>query len=279
MNPALAAAIAGHLDAPLTDLRSRGQGFTRNWHARAGARPLFIKLSDDGDRLQAEADGLQALAGCAALRVPQVLARGTAAETSFLVLEWLDLSPRGEAARLGAALAALHRHRGPDYGWHRDNYLGASLQANERHSDWCTFFTRQRLTPQLERALGQGYRPLAGPGRRVLEAVPHLLADHQPPPALLHGDLWHGNVAYVDGQPCCFDPAVHFGDAECDLALAALFGGFPAAFFAAHGAEHPLPPGWQARRRLYQLYHLLNHLNLFGDPYLGATLATLEALA
>lgn len=278
MNPALAAAIAECVDAPLTDLRPRGQGFTRNWYGRAGARQLFIKLSDDTDRLQAEADGLQALAGCRALRVPMVLAQGAAVGTSFLVLEWLDLASHGAATRLGTSLATLHRHRGADYGWHRNNYLGASLQSNERHPDWCTFFTRQRLVPQLERALSQGYRPLAGPGRRVLEAVPDLLARHQPPPALLHGDLWQGNVAYVDGQPCCFDPAVHYGDAECDLAMAALFGGFSAAFFAAHAAEHPLPPGWPARRQLYQLYHLLNHLNLFGAPYLGTTLAAMEAL-
>jgi len=91
-------------------------------------------------------------------------------------------------------------------------------------------------------------------------------------PALLHGDLWHGNTGFVEGRPALFDPAVHYGDPECDLAMADLFGGFPPTFFAAHAAFHPRLPGWERRRRLYQAYHLLNHLNLFGRGYLGQVL-------
>lgn len=278
MSPDLRAALAAQLGQEIADLAPIGGGFTANWRARAGSQTLFIKIAPNADRLEAEADGLAALAACPALAVPTVLARGSAAGQACLAMTWLSLEGDGDPARLGAAVAALHAIRGAAYGWHRDNYLGATPQANGQEGDWATFFARRRLAPQLALAATNGFTRVVAPGQRLLAALSELLAGHQPPAALLHGDLWHGNTGQVDGRPALFDPAVHYGDPECDLAMAALFGGFPPAFFAAHAAIHPVSPGWQRRRRLYQLYHLLNHLNLFGGGYLAAVLEAMEAL-
>lgn len=278
MTPALRAAVSYALGHEPAELHPLGSGFTTNWRVRAGLSDFFVKVSSDADRLQAEADGLVALTACRELIVPAVIAAGSAGEQSFLILEWLPLTAAGSPAALGEAIAALHDIRGSAHGWHRDNYLGATPQENSSDVDWARFFAHRRLGPQLERATDQGFAAVAAPGQRLLERLPTILAGHRPAPALLHGDLWHGNTGYVAGRPAVFDPAVHFGDVECELAMAALFGGFPGTFFAAHAAHHPLSPGWQNRRRLYQLYHLLNHLNLFGTGYLPAVLGCLEEL-
>lgn len=278
MNPALGAAIGEQLGAPLTETTALGRGFTDNWRGRAGGRHLFLKTSPDFDRLAAEADGLGALADCPAVRCPAVLALGRAAGVAFLALEWLDIATDGDQARLGAALAELHERRGEAYGWGRDNYLGATPQDNRPASDWAEFFATRRLAPQLSLAQDRGCAAVAAPGQALLARLPALLAGHRPPPALLHGDLWRGNAGFAQGHPCLYDPAVHFGDPECDLAMAALFGGFSREFFAAYGACRPPLPGWPVRRRLYQLYHQLNHLNLFGAAYLPQVLRTMEEL-
>lgn len=279
MHPATAAAIGQALGHPLADLRPAGTGFSENWHARAGGQAVFIKLCPDGDRLQAEADGLTALAACRDWVVPAALAQGDAGGNAYLVLEWLALAADGDPVALAAALAALHGHTGSAYGWHRANYLGATPQDNGWDADWASFFASRRLAPQLQRAGAAGFATIERPGARLLTALPDLFAGHRPSPTLLHGDFWRGNVGFAGGRPCCFDPAVHYGDGECDLAMAALFGGFSPAFFAAYDAHRPPLPGWDRRRRLYQLYHLLNHLNLFGAGYLGQVLAVLDELA
>lgn len=278
MSPEVRAALARDLGQPLTDLRPAGGGFTDNWRCRAAELDLFVKVATDADRLAGEADGLRALAACPTLVVPTVRACGIAGSAAYLAMDWLALSRSGDDARLGAAIAALHAISGPAYGWHRANYLGTSPQPNGQTADWARFFADQRLAPQLAMAEANGHHAVIAPGRRLLDRLPQLLASHRPPVALLHGDLWRGNVGFVDGRPAVFDPAVHYGDPECDLAMAALFGGFAPTFFAAHAACHPLPPGWERRRLLYQLYHLLNHLNLFGGGYLGQVLAILEQL-
>lgn len=276
MNPAVARALAAALDAPANGWTRLGGGFTENWRCRTPA--CFIKLSGDAERLAAEADGLAALAATGAFRVPRVLARGEAAGMAFLALEWLDLEPLRDGAAIGRALAAQHAVLGPQHGWRRDNFLGATPQENRPDDDWAHFFTGRRLRPQIERALAAGVREIEAPLHEVLVALPDLLGDHRPPPALLHGDLWSGNAGMAGGRPAVFDPAVHFGDAECDLAMATLFGGFPADFETDYAALRPPAAGWRARRRLYQLYHLLNHLNLFGRGYLPQVLAVAASL-
>jgi len=172
---------------------------------------------------------------------------------------------------LGEQLASLHRVTADQHGWNRDNFIGSTPQYNTPCDDWLEFWQDCRLKPQLEMSHAAGFRGnLANAGRRLLENLHLLLAGHDPAPSLLHGDLWSGNKAFTpDGQPVIFDPATYYGDREADIAMTELFGGFGADFYAAYNASYPLPDRYPLRRDLYNLYHLLNHLNLFGGGYLS----------
>ena len=287
MTPELLATIGAALAAAgegciaFADVRPLGGGFDARWQLSGNGRRHFVKTARGAsERYAAEADGLAALARCSAFVVPRVLALGTADGTDFLVLEWLDLADAGDDARLGEALATLHAIDCPHYGWPRDNFIGATPQENgcEHDWDWARFFVERRLRPQLLLAARDGHTALAEAGLALLDDLPARFAGHASRPALLHGDLWRGNVGFVGGRPALFDPAVHAGDPECDLAMAALFGGFSPRFFAANGEGH----GDEARdwrRRLYQLYHQLNHAHLFGGAYVAQAGATIRALA
>lgn len=232
---------------------------------------MKINAAEFADAFAAEADGLAAL-GEAGMRVPQPLRHGAAGGEAFLVLEYLELTGDGDFAALGRMLAAAHRSTGARFGWHRDNYIGATPQANGWCNDWTEFWLERRLRPQVELARANGF-----------EIQDHLfserlLAGHRPQPSLLHGDLWNGNAGFSNGQPVLFDPAAYYGDREADLAMTELFGGFPPQFYAAYEAALPLEPGYEKRKPLYNLYHLLNHLNLFGGGYLAQVQATLGLL-
>jgi len=221
------------------------------------------------DAFAAEADGLEALRPH--IRVPKILDRGVKDGRAFIVLEQLDLKHSGDYAALGRMLAALHRQTGPRFGWHRDNYIGATPQQNAWCDDWAEFWVTRRLEPQISMARDRGF-DVAMPSM-------HLLENHKPQPSLLHGDLWSGNAGFTSEGPVVFDPAVYYGDREADLAMTELFGGFPREFYRAYNEAFPLPAGYEKRNHLYNLYHLLNHLNLFGGGYLGQVKATLGLLA
>lgn len=245
-------------------------------------RRFFVKLNQAAllPMFEAESDGLAALHAAAAIRVPLPVAQGIADDQAFLVMEWLDLDDGVlSGAVLGEQLAELHSRIGPAYGWRRDNFIGSTPQSNREHADWIAFFRTQRLQPQFDLASRNGGSPrLLTGGEKLCERLEGLFAGYTPPPSLLHGDLWRGNVAMHAGAPVIFDPAVHYGDRESDLAMSALFGGFPAAFYAAYHAAWPLDPGYRSRKLLYQLYHVLNHFNLFGGGYGGQALAITEGL-
>jgi fructosamine-3-kinase len=200
-----------------------------------------------------------------------VLGTGESATTAFLALEWIDFgaaTPRTEAL-LGEQLAKLHRTTAAKFGWHRHNSIGATHQRNDWTADWCEFVARQRLGFQLELAErnGHGGRWLER-GRELGEMLPAFFDGYRPQPSLLHGDLWGGNWgADATGAPVLFDPATYYGDREADLAMTQLFGGFGREFYAAYGSAWPLDAGAPMRRDLYNLYHVLNHLNLFGGGY------------
>jgi len=241
-----------------------------------GARRYFVKLNA-ADRLPmfvAEADGLRELASARALRVPQPIVHGEAGGQSFLVLEYLNLEGLDSPERLGEGLAALHSQRAERYGLERDNFIATSLQRNTPSSDWPDFWSRCRLEPQLEMAARNGAgSDLLELGEALMTWLPAFFTDYRPVPSLLHGDLWGGNYGYVPaadgtGEPVIFDPAVYYGDREADIAMTELFGGFPLRFRHAYEAIWPLDPGFGVRRQLYNLYHVLNHFNLFGGAYL-----------
>jgi fructosamine-3-kinase len=187
-------------------------------------------------------------------------------------MEHIALRGRGSegAAEAGRELAAMHRVTRPLFGWDRDNTIGSTRQPNGPEEDWQVFWGRNRLGFQLDLAARNGYGGrLRSEGERLLDALPALL-EHAPVPSLLHGDLWGGNMGFDrEGHPVVFDPAVYYGDREADLAMTELFGGFGGDFYAAYREAWPLGPGYRTRKVLYNLYHVLNHLNLFGGGYLG----------
>jgi protein-ribulosamine 3-kinase len=246
----------------------------RCYRAERDGRAVFLKVNEPrfADAFAAEADGLRALraAGC---RAPEPLAHGSMSAGAYLLLEFVELRARGDFAALGTMLAAMHRSQSERFGWPRDNYIGSTPQPNGWCESWIQFWRERRLEPQLALAASNGYRIDVPPVWRLLEG-------HEPPRSLLHGDLWSGNAAFLPGgAPVLFDPAVYYGDREADLAMAELFGGFPREFHAAYNAAWPLAPGYERRKHLYNLYHLLNHLNLFGGGYLAQVRSVLRLLA
>jgi protein-ribulosamine 3-kinase len=265
----------------------------------------FLKLNDSRHLTMfvAEAAGLEAIAATNTIRVPLPIAHGSAGKQSYLVLEYLDLSSRGDARLLGEQLAALHRftsgradvnsraseevnssHSRPEcyatpchgrkeksYGFAHDNFIGTTPQPNDWKVDWIDFWREQRLGFQLRLAAENGYgSQLQRLGEKLSDVLPAFFADYTPQPSLLHGDLWSGNHAFLaDGTPAIFDPAAYYGDRECDLAMTELFGGYSADFYAAYRTAYQLDAGYTKRRDLYNLYHILNHANLFGGGYAG----------
>jgi fructosamine-3-kinase len=237
-----------------------------------GRRTVFVKLNRAEllDMFEAEAAGLAEIAATRSIRVPTPICTGTAGARAFIAMEHLPLGGRGSrsAAAAGEQLAAMHRATRDHFGWVRDNTIGATPQRNHERSDWIAFWREQRLGFQLDLAARHGYGGrLQQRGERLLDGCAALI-DHAPSPSLLHGDLWGGNMGYTDaGQPVIFDPAVYYGDREADLAMTELFGGFGADFYAAYNAAWPLDSGYATRKTLYNLYHIINHLNLFGGGY------------
>ena len=231
---------------------------------------------------EAEADGLRELKSANAIRVPEVLDCGVADGESYIEIERFELErpTRATERAFGEQLAALHRHTADRYGWYRDNTIGPTPQINQPGSDWVEFFRVHRLGYQLLLADANGYSDEVGSlGRKLFEGLQNLFVDYVPEASLLHGDLWGGNWGAVDGEPVIFDPAVYYGDRESDIAMTRLFGGFGPAFYDAYTASWPMAAGWESRLKLYQLYHVLNHLNLFGRGYLGQAQSQLRELA
>ncbi len=265
--------------------RARGGGCINGAHVLDDGRRRFFVKTHEAGRLamfEAEAAGLSELARPGVLRVPRPVCTGTAAGHAFLVLEYLELGAGGRdaARRLGEGLAALHHETRPRFGWERDNTIGATPQPNAWMEDWLGFLRERRLGHQLALASRNGAPGrLAEKGGRLLERLPDFFHGYRPVPSLLHGDLWGGNwAADESGAPVVFDPAVYYGDREADIAMTELFGGFPADFYAAYRAAWPLDAGYPVRRLLYNLYHVLNHFNLFGGGYLGQADRMLDRL-
>jgi len=247
--------------------------------------PLLVKVNTANrvDMFEAEAAGIEALRQAQAVSVPVVHACGKTEHRAFLVLQWIEFAPnrRKAEARLGRELAKQHAQSSETFGWHAENTIGMTPQLNTPRADWTDFLGEFRLAYQLELAARNGLdRDCCADVERLLDRLDEFFEIHQPRPSLLHGDLWSGNWgATDDGRPYIFDPAVYFGDREADLAMTRLFDGFSQEFYRAYEEVWPLEPGWQQRVVLYNLYHLLNHFNLFGHAYVGQLRASLSQLA
>ncbi len=250
-----------------------------------GSVKYFLKANRERpvSFFQAESTGLQALAGVpGAPRVPRVAGLFEVPGASAMVLEYIPPGRSSEASmrRLGKELAELHRKgRGDMFGFHEDNYIGMTLQQNSMSDSWCRFFMECRIAPQVEMAARSG---LTGPKEqkkleRLTMLLPSLLREPEYP-SLVHGDLWGGNyLVSSEGEPVLIDPAVYYGDREADIAMTELFGNFSPAFYEGYASVYPLDSGYTSRRDLYNLYHLLNHLNMFGGGYLHGVMSVTES--
>jgi len=260
------------------------QAFRLDCQQQNRPQAYFIKLNQAAQlaMFEAEVAGLQAIADSQTIRVPEVVAMGKVGNQAYLLLTLFESGSAKQPgwATLGQQLALLHAHTQPRFGWHRDNTIGRSPQKNQWQADWVTFWTQQRLGFQLQLAAQQGYGgQLQQLGEQLLLRVGDFFSSYQPQASLLHGDLWSGNVCIdVQQHPYLFDPAVYYGDRETDLAMTELFGGFGADFYAAYQAQWALDVDYQQRKPLYNLYHILNHLNLFGGGYLAQSQRLLQQL-
>lgn len=255
-----------------------------------GGGRLFAKHNASAPEglFEREAEGLLALAEPGVLRVPRDPVAGHTGGTSFLVMEAVPTGrPRaGFFADFGRHLAHLHRETirrtSEPFGFPHDNYIGSTPQPNGWTASWPAFFRERRLGFQLGLARRKGLSddPLHRLGERLLDRLDDWLDVPEEPACLLHGDLWSGNFLSDDaGEPVLIDPAAYYGHREADLAMTELFGGFDHSFYDAYEAEWPLPPGSPERREIYKLYHLLNHLNLFGRSYRARCMEILQRFA
>ncbi len=249
-----------------------------------GSRSLFVKwgIEKVAATFGAESRGLSELARAASLiRIPGVIEHISLEDRrGALILEWIEGGvPRAETwKRLGEGLAEIHRWSHEDYGFGEDNYIGSSAQSNSKSDDWITFFRECRLMPQVRMARSRDHWPRKWDGMmdrlclRLDDIIPA-----RPYISLVHGDLWKGNILVEkDGNPVLIDPAVYYGHREVDLAMSTLFGSLDAAFYEAYSSAWPLETGYAERAKIYNLYHLINHLNLFGDAYAASVEAVLR---
>lgn len=238
---------------------------------------MKFNKADALDMFEAEEAALREMAATQSIRVPHPWCTGVVKGQAFIALEYLEMGGRGSARTMGEQLARMHQHKAERFGWHRDNTIGSTPQINTQESDWLTFYREHRLRYQLELAAREGTR--FRQAEALLECLPKFFEDYMPEPSLVHGDLWGGNASFTSkGEPVLFDPATYYGDRETDIAFTELFGGFGAGFYEGYQAVWPLDKGYQRRKDLYNLYHLLNHHNLFGGGYGHSAQQVIERL-
>lgn len=239
-----------------------------------------VNVAQLSDMFVAEAVGLQAMADTQTVRVPQPICHGVVEGQSYLVTEYLQMGGGRDNRLLGEQLAQMHQSTSDTFGWKIDNTIGSTPQINTPDSNWTTFWQQQRLGYQLKLAKQKGYAGvLQSQGEKLIEKVPDFFTDYQPEPSLIHGDLWSGNHSFTQsGEPVIFDPAVYYADREAEIAMTELFGGFGADFYAAYNAAWPLDSGYSVRKTLYNLYHIINHFNLFGGGYKSQAESMIEKL-
>ena len=221
---------------------------------------------------EAEADGLSELSAASPLRVPAAVCSGIVEETAYLVLEYIDLASVTDSSfhsALGRDLAVLHGSKSGRFGWHRDNTIGSTPQPNSWCDNWVEFYREKRLGHQFRLAADNGMdRKTLSTGYELMNGLERFFIGYAPEASLLHGDLWGGNFAAdTEGTPVIYDPATYYGDREADIAMTELFGGFSRSFYQGYSAAYPLHEGYATRKTLYNLYHVLNHFNLFGGGY------------
>ncbi len=281
----LGASLAQQLQQPMGEFRTvpiHGGDINQAFRLECDQRKFFVKVnrSELLSMFVAEKAGLDAIRHSGTIRVPEVYLAGCEGDLAYLVMEYIELGGRPDADRFATALAAMHRCFHEQFGFECDNTIGSTPQINTFNADWIQFWRRQRLEFQLELARKNGFDTrLIDAGNRLAETLGKFFESYQPRPSLLHGDLWSGNQgADEQGNPVIFDPACYFGDHEADLAMMELFGHPGQRFFAIYNEHFPIDAGYSERRELYNLYHVLNHANLFGGGYAAQAERIIERL-
>ncbi|MBF2063403.1 MAG: fructosamine kinase family protein [Calothrix sp. C42_A2020_038] len=264
--------VTGNKFQTVTKRAIGGGCINQGYSVSNGQHSYFVKINQASQitMFSAEALGLQQIYDTATIRVPKPLCWGTAGNNCYLVLEWLDVGGGGNNKaweEMGRKLAAMHKVTSTKgFGWNVNNTIGSTPQINTWTETWVEFYTKHRLGYQFQ--LGRrkgGHFPAS---EDLLNAIPELLAGHEPQPSLVHGDLWGGNAGCTsDGTPVIFDPATYYGDREVDIAMTELFGGFSPSFYRGYNEVFPVEEGYEKRKILYNLYHIVNHFNLFGGSY------------
>lgn len=265
-----------------TSSRAHGGDINESWILDGSGECYFVKVNS-AERLPmftAELEALEAIQVTSTIRTPKVLTSGMHGAFAYLVLEYLQLvrPTTGEHWQtMGQQLAQMHRSRSTHFGWHRDNTIGSTPQINTPAEVWSEFFREHRLRPQFELLANKGHH--LSHADALLDRIDRILFGHAPVPSLLHGDLWSGNAGFLGcGTPVIYDPATYYGDRETDMAFTRFFGGFHESFYRAYDEEWPLPAGFQNRQTLYNLYHALNHANLFGGSYIEQSESMIQRL-
>ena len=241
-------------------------------HSQEAAYFLKVGSKNDVNRFVAEARGLELIALTNTVRTPEVFSVGNVGDNAYILMEFIDMRPQTShsALELGKQLASMHKITTNSFGLNQTNWIGLTKQFNKQETDWVVFYRDQRLLPQLELAYSKGYTTaLEEKATKLLNNLNVFFEDYSPVPSLLHGDLWSGNWGtFCHKKPVIFDPAVYYGDREADIAMTLLFGGFSQEFYESYSSVWPISPGFNIRQDLYNFYHVLNHLNIFGISYL-----------
>ncbi|WP_300180053.1 fructosamine kinase family protein [uncultured Aliivibrio sp.] len=246
-----------------------------------GSQRYFVKINDRAELpiFETEIESLNQLDQSEFIFVPSPLHVGTTKDHAFLVLNFLPTKPMDQRTSFDLGVSLANHHQWGDqleYGFDCDNYLGNVLQVNTWHRKWACFFAEQRIGWQLQLLHEKGME--FGDIDTLIKNTKNILHNHQPKPALLHGDFWHGNIALSVKGPISYDPASYWGDPECDLAMAELFGGFQDSFFEGYQSVTPIAEGFETRQNLYSLYHVLNHCTMFGGEYMNHAQQLIEKL-
>jgi len=281
----LSATLAVQLQRPLADAHAwplNGGNINRAFRLDCGAERFFVKLNEAARETMfvAERAGLEAIQHSHTIRVPAVYLTGSIGEYAYIVMEYIDLGGPQDPDRLARALAAMHDCLQQRFGFHGDNTIGSTAQQNNWNKDWIDFWREHRLGFQLQLARRNGLdSPLIDRGLLLADNLAQFFSSYHPQPSLLHGDLWSGNYnADSTGNPVIYDPACYYGDHEADLAMMELFGNPGARFFDTYREHFPIDSGYSDRRDLYNLYHVLNHANLFGGAYAAQAQQVIERL-
>lgn len=246
-----------------------------------GKQRYFVKMNEKIHlaNFEAEAEGLEHLSATNLFKVPKIICLGVVSDHSYLVIEHIGMSEGNEQSwfHFGQSLANQHKHHTQQmYGWQEDNFIGLTPQSNLWQKKWSCFFAEQRIGFMLQLLSEKGH--FLADIDNVVKSIKHLLAGHNPRASMLHGDLWQGNTGFYKTQPVLFDPAFYFGDRETDLAMTELFGRFPDSFYQGYNDIWSIEDGYQYRKPIYQLYHVLNHALLFGGHYINSAKITLKNL-